>query len=100
VILEDKDEVLGLVKAALVGVRGAIEDARDHIRNGGMMNAGEVPGMTAHIDRIEAMLADAERLIPVVPASPVVDESVIQNETGSVPVSTDGAAAGDSPVSE
>jgi len=98
--LEDKDEVLGLVKAALVGVSGAIEDARDHIRNGGMMNAGEVPGMTAHIDRIEAMLADAERLIPVVPASPPHHPSKQERSPSRSGSHFRQRQAGDSPVSE
>lgn len=91
-------DVIEQIRVIATEAKLAVDTLRGHIQNGGMLNAGEIPGMVALIDVVDLAVIDLQRAVSIVAPPPVSDPgptgTEVDNEDGG---STMVLKAGDNP---
>lgn len=86
-------DVIEQIRVIATEAKLAVDTLRGHIQNGGMLNAGEIPGMVALIDVVDLAVIDLQRAVSIVPP-PGPTGTEVDNEDGG---STMVLKAGDNP---
>lgn len=66
-------DVIEQIRVIATEAKLAVDTLRGHIQNGGMLNAGEIPGMVALIDVVDLAVIDLQRAVSIVAPPPVSD---------------------------